>query len=353
MHRCAIPARGRPAPAPAARSPETARARARCAAPRRRHAPCAARRCGRRAGCRRAPAGSCRRTLRCGSLRRGCGRTPRPAARASRRRRSAAPAGGHDDGQRQPRHQQAAGAPARHHRHRNTRDRERDAADHGVVNRRQCLQRDQHAEEDGVAPPPAGDQPMPRQKRQRKEVERLQLQVLQVREVIRAETPRQASEISTAGGADDRADEGVHGERAGDERTEKQQVVAERESRGQRRRVAPARRSAAACGPNTQGCRRRDGRCWRRRRVRSGARPGRTAPSACPSRGSRDSDRDRRDRPARRAGRWDCGQRPRRQHRDDGVEQERQHEPARVVRRAHVRLFGCVGVGVRPVRVRA
>ena len=65
------------------------------------------------------------------------------------------------------------------------------------------------------------------EKGEREKVQRLQLQVNEVREAVRAESPREPGEIRPRFRAGDRAHEHMHRQRAGDERGDEQDVVAE------------------------------------------------------------------------------------------------------------------------------
>ena len=116
----------------------------------------------------------------------------------------------------------------RHEAHRRA-----DRADDAVVDRRRRLEGARRAERQRATPRGPRDEPVQRQGDQRHRVGRLQLQVAEVREVVRPEAPDRAADQRGPRRAGHRAHERVHRQRRGQQRQHQDHVVGEHGVAGQ------------------------------------------------------------------------------------------------------------------------
>jgi hypothetical protein len=98
--------------------------------------------------------------------------------------------------------------------------------DDAVVQRRGHLQPGTDPKKHDIAPASSGNDAMQEQQRERKEVEGLELQMQQMREPIWPERPRDPADVPRALGPGHQTDVHMHGQSAGNERRQQQDVVA-------------------------------------------------------------------------------------------------------------------------------
>src|SRR5438094_6581421 len=98
-------------------------------------------------------------------------------------------------------------------RQRDPADDERETADDAVIHRRHSLQCSGNAEQHDIATAATGDDAMQEEKRERKKVERLQLQVNQVCEMVRAKSPCEPPKVGPDLGTHNRSHEEMHRQR--------------------------------------------------------------------------------------------------------------------------------------------
>ncbi len=139
----------------------------------------------------------------------------------------------HRYGAQQSSHEAPVAHPASHHHQRHRGERHADPAHDSVIHRADRLQPEHGAERKGVDGTLPFEDPMQEQKGQRQEVQRLQLNVAEMGEVVGRKPEDEPRNVRAALAAGHRPRQQVHGQCGSGQRTNQQQVVAEHQIAGQ------------------------------------------------------------------------------------------------------------------------